>query len=650
MSFYPLGRGTKSDLFRSLVMLIDLCDAAILLFNSQQNRILYANRPFCDLCGYYLSDLLRQSPEELLAGERIEDLADGTDIELSLRHKKGHILSIRGRWMRLGLAEPWAVLRVVPSENDQAIVQRWWLKSLSVLQSLPELFRKGEASQAVQGALEILAQLYETPLMAVYRVDSYTPILRRMACVGEDTVLPEDLPASDLARLASGAVWFPGRRISTELHRIARLRNLSYVISAPIGFGQALVGLLVVADFEKEPPSYLAEMSSLVATYIDVIFQYYSLSESRALEKAIQERRDMIWTTIMDNSHEGVLVLDSGLLVEDINPTAEMMLGYSRSEVIGQPVENILVSPDRVMPTLISASHGKATPSLPGVTLHRRNGQSFPADLKVLPVERDGQLLAVVVLMNDISESEQIRAQTRQLEQRAFLGEFMGVFAHEVLNPLNGISTGLQLLASRLGEDSPHRDLIQRMESDCNRLAHQMEALKSLSKPYEPKQEPVDVGEVVARLVDRWRPRMARLKITPILQIEEHLPKVMGDWRALEQVFMNLISNAMDAMSQQDGGVLSVRIKRNDSEGPRPQVEIAISDNGPGIPDEIREKIFQPFVTTKPHGTGLGLPITKRIVTAHRGTIKVNSFPGGTVFHVFLPAILEKEDGIWQSP
>lgn len=170
------------------------------------------------------------------------------------------------------------------------------------------------------------------------------------------------------------------------------------------------------------------------------------------------------------------------------------------------------------MPALISASHGKGFPSLPGITLHRRNGQSFPADLKVLPVERDGEVQAVVVLINDISENEQIRAQTRQLEQRAFLGEFMGVFAHEVLNPLNGISTGLQLLAARLGEDSPHRDLINRMEADCNRLAHQMEALKSLSKPYEPKQEPVNIGEIVSRLVERWRPRMARLKITPLFK------------------------------------------------------------------------------------------------------------------------------------
>ncbi|MGB9899041.1 two-component system sensor histidine kinase NtrB, partial [Thermanaerothrix sp.] len=393
---------------------------------------------------------------------------------------------------------------------------------------------------------------------------------------------------------------------------------------------------------EKSPPPYLLEITTLFAGYIDVLIQHFLLSESLSIEKSIYQRQELIRSTIVENSHEGILVLDTALLVEDINSTAEIMFGYTRNEVIGYAVENILISPDRVIPALISASHGKSFPSLPGITLHRRNGQSFPADLKILPVERDGKVQAVVVLINDISENEQIRAQTRQLEQRAFLGEFMGVFAHEVLNPLNGISTGLQLLATRLGEDSPHRDLIARMEADCNRLAHQMEALKSLSKPYEPKQEPVNIGEVVSRLVERWRPRMARLKIMPIVQVDDNVPKVLGDWRALEQVFMNLISNAMDAMSQ-EGGVLSIRVKRNYSETLRPQVEITVTDNGPGIPEEIRDRIFQPFVTTKPHGTGLGLPITKRIITAHHGTIKVSSFPGGTVFHVYLPAIPEEE-------
>lgn len=642
MTFYPIGRNTKSNLFRGLVLLLDLCNEPVLLFDTRQNRILYATPRFCELSGYYLSELLKRAPEDILGGENIMDFAESSDLDLVLHPKSGNVISVVGRWVPLGLPEPWAALRITPEENPSASMQRWWLQVLETLGSLPRLFRQPTLEQAVGEILNLLARLFKVAYVGVYRAESRFPALRRMAWVGNEALFPESLPTTDLIRLTASTIWVPGKRINTEVHRVARMHNLSYVVSAPIGFEQAIVGLLIVADWEKSPPPFLLEVTTLVASYLDLLIQHYLRNESMYMEKAVYERQNQIRTAIVENSREGILILDSALLVEDLNTTAEMMLGYTRNEVVGHTVENILISPDRVMPALISASQGKSFPSLPGVTLHRRNGQSFPADLKILPVEREGEVQAVVILINDISENEQIRAQTRQLEQRAFLGEFMGVFAHEVLNPLNGISTGLELLAARLGEESPHRDLIARMEADCSRLAHQMEALKSLSKPYDPKQEPVNIGEVVSRLVERWRPRMARLKITPIVQVDENVPMVLGDWRALEQVFMNLISNAMDAMSQ-EGGVLSVRVKRNYSETLRPQVEITVSDNGPGIPEEIRERIFQPFVTTKPHGTGLGLPITKRIVTAHHGTIKVSSFPGGTVFHVFLPAIPEDE-------
>jgi len=120
---------------------------------------------------------------------------------------------------------------------------------------------------------------------------------------------------------------------------------------------------------------------------------------------------------------------------------------------------------------------------------------------------------------------------------------------------------------------------------------------------------------------------------------------VLADPRSLDQVFTNLVGNAVEAMSAAAESAapgaektLAVRVAPYNQPGGRPQVEITVSDNGPGIPDSIRERIFEPFVTTKQQGTGLGLAITKRIVTAHHGSITVNSFPGGTVFRVLLLA------------
>jgi len=151
---------------------------------------------------------------------------------------------------------------------------------------------------------------------------------------------------------------------------------------------------------------------------------------------------------------------------------------------------------------------------------------------------------------------------------------------------------------------------------------------------------PVDMNLLIKRIVDRWMPRFTRLKVKLNYQMNPGLPKVLGDLRALEQVFINLISNAVEAMSNQ-GGVLSIRIAPNQELSNRPQLEVMISDTGPGIPDELRERIFEPFVTGKSKGTGLGLAITKRIISAHQGSIWVNSFPGGTMFHILLPIISE---------
>jgi signal transduction histidine kinase len=133
---------------------------------------------------------------------------------------------------------------------------------------------------------------------------------------------------------------------------------------------------------------------------------------------------------------------------------------------------------------------------------------------------------------------------------------------------------------------------------------------------------------------------MTRVNIEPYFKAGEDLPVVNGDYRSLERVFTNLISNAVDVMSE-SGGTLSVRVGMKEAANQQPQIEITFADNGPGIPDGIKDHLFEPFVSNKPRGTGLGLAITKQIVTTHRGAIYASSFPGGTVFHVELPVVTD---------
>ncbi|MDP3449076.1 MAG: HAMP domain-containing sensor histidine kinase, partial [Anaerolineaceae bacterium] len=119
-----------------------------------------------------------------------------------------------------------------------------------------------------------------------------------------------------------------------------------------------------------------------------------------------------------------------------------------------------------------------------------------------------------------------------------------------------------------------------------------------------------------------------------------NLSKIMGDPKSLDRVFTNLITNALDAMAEK-GDTLAVTAVMNKEIVNHPFVDISITDNGPGIPEDVKEHLFSPYMTTRKKGTGLGLFLTKQIVTAHKGSISVNSFPGGTVFTIRLPA----EDG-----
>ncbi len=129
---------------------------------------------------------------------------------------------------------------------------------------------------------------------------------------------------------------------------------------------------------------------------------------------------------------------------------------------------------------------------------------------------------------------------------------------------------------------------------------------------------------------------MKRLNINYNFDATPEHPLVKADSRALEQVFVNLVSNAIQAMDP-GGGTLNIKVVSADEHLEPPQYEVIVADSGPGIPDDLKEHIFEPFVTTNANGTGLGLAISKRIVTAHKGNIYVESFPGGTMFHILLP-------------
>jgi PAS domain S-box-containing protein len=428
-----------------------------------------------------------------------------------------------------------------------------------------------------------------------------------------------------------------GNRILTELHRTGKVSGFEYVASAPLFQGGGAFGLLVAAGQGGIPINLSLAGMELLSALLLSTFQQQMLVNNLIEKVENSVKVVQLRKLAFDYMNEAVLILDDNMVIVEINPAAEYKLGYANWEAVGQSYENILIGTDRLLPALSDALKGQATFNIGKASLNRRDGQSIPVEVKVIPVVSGDSVTGMEILITDISEHEESKAVTQQLEHRAVLGDYTAAFAHDVRNPINNISTGLQLLSASMDEKDPSQEVISKMLGDCTRLNHLMESFLAFSRPLEMKFEAIEVESFLKRIIDRWQPRMARVNVKSILNVNKDVMPITGDPRSLENVFTNLISNALEAMTE-TGDTLAIKAEMVKEINGHPHVEISVSDNGPGIPEDVKERIFEPFVTTRKMGTGLGLAITKQIVNAHKGSIKIDTFPGGTVFTVQLPA------------
>jgi two-component system sensor histidine kinase AtoS len=630
--------------------LLDLYPVASLLADLKHNRILLANAKTTELTAFTRAELA-----DTLLGTLFPNLASGDSASSALETEaqtfalttqclthNGTEIEVILTSNRLASAGDWALLTMEPvvvhqyqQSERQRLTQR-----LEDFHALANTFLEPDIHRALNSAIKIGHSLTGASFLAIYLYDSPGPELLRSAVWGNQESLPDKIPSEDVSGLTKSVLWVPGKRTHTGLHRQARASGYTYLASAPLGEPGAFVGLIVVADHSSAPPSDLLPILGILAANLTAIIQHYTQTTHLLDDQKQRERSLRIGEIIEDNIQESVILLNADLKVMDMNPLAEMTLGYACKDVHEQPVENVLIGAENLIPALQTAQQGIPTHNLGNVRLHRRTGEPFSAHVRIFPFASEDHLEGIVILIQDLSEHEQARIRNQQLEQRALLGEVTAIFAHEVRNPINSISTGLQLLAMNLPEDDPNQELITRLGSDLNRLTHLMDSILSVSRPAQSKMEPVELSELLQRLLERWRPRLTRENIQHHLQVSSKRSTILGDPRTLEQVFNNLISNAVDAMGKK-GDTLTLHVRSILDSADREQIEVSVSDNGPGIPEENRERIFDPFFSTSKNGTGLGLAIAKRIVTAHKGTIHVTSVPGGTVFQVVFPAASE---------
>ena len=363
--------------------------------------------------------------------------------------------------------------------------------------------------------------------------------------------------------------------------------------------------------------------------------KYKGLYASLKLRKEnyITKFENNINDIINANIVEGVIITDEKFLIMYINPVAATMFGFNSSQVIGHKLEDLLVTSDGVQ-NLVTREENDQNVS-PIKYMHRRSGKIFPCQVKVRKMEFGYDVYNIFVLTAQ-TETEESRMKSEQLAQKAFLGDFASMLAHEIRNPINNIQMWIANLYTMADGNEAFLSGAKRVENDFQRITQLVNNILAFSKPMALNKEEIDLSLLISEIIEKWRLNFVRKNITCYFSPPADFPKIYGDPRSLEQVFNNLIGNSVDAFDGQDG-IITLKLSVRENETGRKQIVITESDNGPGIPEDKIDSIFEPFMTTKKNGNGWGLALSKRIITSHKGTIQVKSFQGGTVFEILLP-------------
>jgi signal transduction histidine kinase len=336
---------------------------------------------------------------------------------------------------------------------------------------------------------------------------------------------------------------------------------------------------------------------------------------------------------LLQRLEEAVLLFDpSGRLMMAGRP-AERLLGKPREALLGSRIED-LFPPDTVLGSLIiTASHGEHGVHDELVNVHR-NGAGTGRLLVNVEILRRGEnqhAVGTLVTLRDADTRRQLGLQLDVSSRLAAISRLTGGVAHEIKNPLNAIALHLEVLKGKLDAGDPEIDVISK---EIKRLDHVVKTFLSFNRPIELNTQPIDLTELGREVIRLIAPE-ARLQS---VQIEPHLDDsawINGDLDLLKQAILNVVMNGVEAMT--DGGRLSIRAGVVGEES-----VLTIDDNGPGIPQNIQDKIFNLYFTTKKSGSGIGLATAFRIIQLHGGTIEFSSELGkGTSFRLRFPVMSE---------
>jgi PAS domain S-box-containing protein len=440
------------------------------------------------------------------------------------------------------------------------------------------------------------------------------------------------------AELRKGYLFFDSVRrpfgFSPSEQKTIEQLDLHYYL--PLKVKESTLGYLGLGKTREE--DYLSsediDLLQTIAGYVSVALENGRLYES--LEQKAHEYQTLkdFSENIIESINAGVVASNLEGSVEAWNSAMEKLYGMARPEVVGRKLDAIF--PPELLAELPQVSEPRLTLSLYKFRLETPVRGRLIVNLSTVPlIGKDEQVLGRLLIFTDITERVSLEDQLVQAEKLSSIGLLAAGVAHEVNTPLAVIATQVQMLMRQMPGDDPRARTLDKIIKQAFRASEIVNNLLKFSRVSGSEYAELDLNRVIRETLSLADPMLRAAKISVSTQLGSSLPPVYGNSGKLQQVFMNLILNARDAMPR--GGELTIATECENS-----SVQVEVSDNGVGIPPDHLGKIFDPFFTTKAtsRGTGLGLAVTYGIIREHSGKIEVESAVGrGTSFRLEFPSV-----------
>ena len=345
----------------------------------------------------------------------------------------------------------------------------------------------------------------------------------------------------------------------------------------------------------------------------------------------------MVW-----NLRNGVVAVTRDGRLAVMNDVAYRVLGLKpRASDIGRPFAEVLKDLPEILRIIVSAFEVSHLPNRAELRL-KTTGKVIGYTLSLVKDTR-GRDVGATLFFKDLTRVEQLEERERLRDRLAALGEMAAAIAHEVKNPLAGIEVMAGILKRQLPESEDAQNILADIIKEAKMANVIVQEVLAFVRPIRLELENVSVSDVIGDAIAMAESHDTRGGAKVAIDVPESLRPIQGDPHQLRQIFTNLLINAFEAMNGAgEVSITAIAVDGDEEAGPDhgtgPTILVTVSDNGPGIPVDVMDKIFSPFFTTKPQGSGLGLAIVRKIVDAHDGRIDVNERAGGgTVFRVTLP-------------